>query len=492
MDKLSVLSKKIISIFLMLVLVINFIIPSFAESDIKVVVTESDGQITLKWNDPDNSLFSRMKITGAGKTVYVDKGVQQAVFTDLINGVEYKFRLCMISNAGVILGETEVSGVPRDSTPPDRVTDAYCVPGDESVLLYWNDPLDEDLDRIRIKFQGRVIEVDKGVERLLVDGLDNGKEYRFVITAVDTSGNESDSVEITSVPGADVRIHLSGPGTVQSGQEFSVNMDVYTTRTDIYAVQIDLLYDAAYFRYTGYEEAESGIKVVYVDEKSEGRLIVYLASTDGKPVTGQEKRIITLNFKAGESENGYTGLFRLRQALAGTSSGDQIPVSSNSVSVTIASTAVLPEISDVKVVSGNGSITLTWTDPAGGGFDRVQITVNGTDVYFAEKGSQSITITGLINGEVYEFVLKTVDSKGNTSRGITVYGVPGIAGDVNFDGMINVGDLAVAAYNYLIREGDPGWEQAKRCDVYGINGEPDGIVDILDITFIANKILEQQ
>lgn len=479
-------------IFLMIVLLLTLITPSSAGAviaDIEVSVTELDGQIILQWQEPDIGSFARMKITGAGKTVYVDKGVQQAVFTDLINGIEYSFRLSMISDTGVILDETVVSGIPRDETPPDPVSNAYGIPDDGCVLLNWNDPVNDDLDRIRITGPNRVIEVDKGVEQLLIDELDNGKEYRFVITALDTSGNESEGVESTSIPEAGIRIHLSGPGAVKSGQTFSVALDVYASRTDIYAIQAVLQYDSEYFEYLGYDEPEN-ITVVRVDDSSEGSVRIFVAG-NGLPVTGQGIRMITLKFKAENTSESYTGCFRLERAIAGTAPpGEQLPVASNSINITI-SRITLPEVSNVEVLSGDTEISLSWIDPPGNEYDRILVIVNGTKSYIVAKGQQSIIIPDLINGEVYQFVLKTMDSEGNTSVGINITGIPGILGDVNYDGVINAGDLAIAAYNYLTQAGDPGWEQARRCDVTGSYGKPDGIVDILDIIFIAKKILER-
>jgi hypothetical protein len=296
-------------------------------------------------------------------------------------------------------------------------------------------------------------------------------------------------VEITSVPEAGIRIHLSGPVAVKSGQSFSVTMDVYASRTDIYAIQAVLEYDADYFQYLCYDGPEN-ITVVRVDDNSEGSVRIFVAG-NGVPITGQGIRMITLNFKAENAMENYTGCFRLERALAGTAPpGEQIPVASNSINITI-SRITLPEVSDVIVLPGNSAISLAWIDPPGNEYDRILVIVNETDSYIVAKGQQSITIPDLINGEVYQFVLKTMDSDGNTSQGITITGIPGILGDVNYDGVINAGDLAIAAYNYMTQAGDPEWEQARHCDVTGKNGKPDGIVDILDIIFIAKKILEQ-
>lgn len=573
-----------ISIFLVLVLLLTMTVPSSAGTgtgNMEVIVTESDGQIILQWQDSENTLFSRMKISGAGKTIYVEKGIEQAVYTNLINGIEYSFRLSMISNTGVILDETVVWGTPRDVTPPAPVSNAYGIPGDGCVVLNWIDPSGEDLDRIRITGENRVVEVDRAVGQALIDGLDNGQTYRFIITAVDTSGNESEGVEIISIPEAGARIHLGGPETVQNGQTFSVTMDVYSSRSDVYAVEAILQYDSEYFEFLEYEEPENGIMVVHVDESSEGTVGVYVAS-DGKPITGQDNRMITLRFKSRSFGDNKTGWFQIGQAFAGIApSGDKIPVAANSIGVTIVQD-ILPEVSDVQVFSGDKTISLSWIDPSNKPFDHVLVILDGATSYSVAKGQQGITIPGLVNGVSYQFVLKVVDADGNTSHGVIVSGTPepgdqtppsevtdvkvitgngcltlnwrdpedtdfmnvlitvndtityevnkgvqekvilglingqmvtvkiqtvdergnvsegiqitgrpGIPGDVNYDGVVNVGDLAMVAYYYRAKEGQPGWEQARYCDVTGTNGEPDGAVDIMDIVFVAAKVQER-
>jgi len=57
------------------------------------------------------------------------------------------------------------------------------------------------------------------------------------------------------------------------------------------------------------------------------------------------------------------------------------------------------------------------------------------------------------------------------------------AGDVNRDGVINLGDLAICVYYYMVSDGDPNWSIAKSADVNN-----DGVIDILDLTFIAQLI----
>lgn len=57
---------------------------------------------------------------------------------------------------------------------------------------------------------------------------------------------------------------------------------------------------------------------------------------------------------------------------------------------------------------------------------------------------------------------------------------PGLPGDVNQDGKVSIGDLAIVAANYGKTSADADWEQVKHLDV-----KADGRIDIEDLVFIA-------
>ncbi|MBP1962988.1 Ig-like domain-containing protein [Paenibacillus aceris] len=63
--------------------------------------------------------------------------------------------------------------------------------------------------------------------------------------------------------------------------------------------------------------------------------------------------------------------------------------------------------------------------------------------------------------------------------------IPGIPGDINDDGKVTIGDLAMVAANYGKDITSPDWEQVKKADVNN-----DGKIDLLDLAVIARKILE--
>ncbi|WP_171687161.1 PQQ-dependent sugar dehydrogenase [Paenibacillus planticolens] len=65
--------------------------------------------------------------------------------------------------------------------------------------------------------------------------------------------------------------------------------------------------------------------------------------------------------------------------------------------------------------------------------------------------------------------------------------ITGVQGDVNGDGKVTIGDLAILARLYGRSSADPDWELNKFADLNG-----DNKIDIEDLAIIARKILEQQ
>lgn len=80
------------------------------------------------------------------------------------------------------------------------------------------------------------------------------------------------------------------------------------------------------------------------------------------------------------------------------------------------------KVTNLRVTPGNGLVTLNWTDPTDGDFNKVEITVipQGTTVMEVGKGGQTAVITGLTNGTEYNFSIRTVDINGNASVGVAV------------------------------------------------------------------------
>lgn len=56
--------------------------------------------------------------------------------------------------------------------------------------------------------------------------------------------------------------------------------------------------------------------------------------------------------------------------------------------------------------------------------------------------------------------------------------------DLNGDGKVSIGDLAIVAANYGKSSADPDWDKTKRADI-----NSDGKVDLTDLVLIAKDIV---
>lgn len=94
-------------------------------------------------------------------------------------------------------------------------------------------------------------------------------------------------------------------------------------------------------------------------------------------------------------------------------------------SITGPSDSVLPvDVAELQIVMADSSVTLSWINPADSEYNHIEITftpiVAGvTQPIIVSKGVESKTITGLVNGMQYTFVVKAVDDTGNKSNGIS-------------------------------------------------------------------------
>ena len=168
----------------------------------------SNGQVTLKWSDPNDGDLNKIEITySPGNTaVEVAKGEQTVIIKGLTNGSAYAFTIKTVDKSGnkskgVTSPYTPLAAEPVDTMAPAEATNVKAVSGTQQITLSWNDPADNDFAKVKITFSPAgttAIEVAKGVQTSTITGLTNGTAYTFTIRTVDAKGNESAGV--TSVP----------------------------------------------------------------------------------------------------------------------------------------------------------------------------------------------------------------------------------------------------------------------------------------------------
>ena len=99
--------------------------------------------------------------------------------------------------------EQPVPGVELDKTAPAEVTDLAVTASNGNALLSWSNPSDEDFVGVQISATPangtlkNAVSLGKDVTSFEVSGLENGKEYTFLVKTYDKSLNYS--VGVTEV-----------------------------------------------------------------------------------------------------------------------------------------------------------------------------------------------------------------------------------------------------------------------------------------------------
>jgi hypothetical protein len=151
-------------------------------------------------------------------------GTSQPISTTVVDSVStnttYKRIICTFTTpitmdtAKVLDVATTMSGTTfnksfaiADTTVPAPVAGAVATPGNASIVTTWTDPASADLDHIKVVVMTgtttvSTTEIAKTVQTVTSTGLTNGTLYSVILTAVDTSDNESTAVTVTATPTA--------------------------------------------------------------------------------------------------------------------------------------------------------------------------------------------------------------------------------------------------------------------------------------------------
>lgn len=108
----------------------------------------------------------------------------------------------------------------------------------------------------------------------------------------------------------------------------------------------------------------------------------------------------------------------------------------------------------------------------------IELTFKAKEVAQSESGSIAVTEAILADGQGSE------TNAASNSLNIVI-DVPGVPGDLNGDGRVSIGDLAIIAAHYGKTSESPDWTQAKRADM-----NKDGKIDLEDLVEVARRILE--
>ena len=206
-----------------------------------LTATAGDGSVTLDWTantDSDTATYNLYRSTTSDSyTTALSSGISGNSFFDdtAENGTTYYYVLTAEDASGNESAESsEVSATPvfvPDGTPPVKPTGLTATAGDTLLTLDWNDNSDLDLDSYRVYRStttgsfGSALVSDLSGSSYIDNTVVNGTTYYYVVTAVDTSDNESMESDETSATPAEVSASLLADYSFDGSSSVSFDSD---------------------------------------------------------------------------------------------------------------------------------------------------------------------------------------------------------------------------------------------------------------------------
>ena len=158
-----------------------------------------DGEVTLSWNDPNDSSITkykyRQKQSGGTFGAWTDisgsgAGTTSHTVTGLNNGRTYTFRIRAVDEAD----DSDNSNDASASTIPTAPANLTAAPGDGRVGLTWDDPNNDTITKYQYRTGVGAPFTDipgsnKDTAAYTFTGLANGTTHTFAVRAVNAAGN---------------------------------------------------------------------------------------------------------------------------------------------------------------------------------------------------------------------------------------------------------------------------------------------------------------
>ncbi|WP_422657750.1 fibronectin type III domain-containing protein [Paenibacillus sp. EC2-1] len=396
-----------------------------------------------------------------------------------------------------------------DTTPPDTPTGVTIDESGathDSVIIRWTAPADDDVLGYYVYVNDgnsdNITYVNgAGTTFSIIQGLIVDTEYTVTVTAIDRAGNESVKSDSVSVVVTDNQFLPPAPMNLAASDvtDTTATITWNTSPSEIgvfgYEVylnnnMLDIVNDSSYNLSGLTVNTSYTIKVRALDiygYKSRFSSVVVTTKDNITPEPNTPATTLSSDssVQSGKEFNVQLGLNHVKQSVYALDvKMDYDPQLLEFITATSAIEGVsLVEV--VKTTPGKLRFIMASTGADNAiTADRqlLNLTFKAATVEKSVTASVSVTDTTMGNDTGEE--IKASSSSINIE--ITPEtSPPGIPGDVNNDGKVSIGDLAMIAAHYGKTSDSTDWQQIKHLDVNG-----DGKIDIVDLGFVARKMVE--
>ncbi|MEK5253530.1 family 43 glycosylhydrolase [Paenibacillus sp. FSL F4-0125] len=273
-------------------------------------------------------------------------------------------------------------------------------------------------------------------------------------------------------------VALSATDSVKPGGSFTVGVKLNNLVESVYAQDITFTYDANVFEYMSVTSATYNVELMTEDKDTLGEVRLIAANIGG--ISGASTPSLDLTFKVKSGVQNTSGTIAVTRAELGTSEGaviqaklDHKVISVESIDVSVDKTALNAAITNGQNLYDAAVVgTLPGQYPQAAK-DAFGIAINAAKAVKDNSGATQSQVDNAVTD-----LLRAV----NTFKSAVIKEV---SADLNNDGIVNVGDLAIVAYHYGKDSTSSDWAKAKIADLNG-----DQKIDITDLAYVASKIAD--
>ncbi|MCR8660416.1 polysaccharide lyase family 8 super-sandwich domain-containing protein [Paenibacillus endoradicis] len=268
---------------------------------------------------------------------------------------------------------------------------------------------------------------------------------------------------------------LSGVSSIQSDMTFDVTYQLGNIDMDngIYGQQLTFTYDEEQVELLSVESVREGIQI-YSETLTSGKVHILAVSLGEDNVVKDDAVLLKLQFKA-KSASGVTSITLSQATISGA---DGIEIKLDTVIHNVIITNVEMVALDALIVNAQNKHDEAIEGTSTGQYPHGAKAKLQEAIDVAKVVAENANAT---NEQIEEAIAALNEALQTFITSIKV----GIPGDVNDNGQVTIGDLALIAKYYGKKVGDANWNEAKFADVTG-----DGKVDIEDLALMAKLIFE--
>ncbi len=316
---------------------------------------------------------------------------------------------------------------PENQTAPRKVEQLYAIAGDGRVALHWIEPGEPFVDHVNVTWSpggNGGTEVQVNTCCCSIEGLTNGSEYTFAVTAESDTGTQSEAVRVSCIPARQLLFGGSGNDRAYSVTRTSSGEYVIAGSTesdelqqvmnkdgsDVYMVRFGSTGVMAGWTAYGYPNDEVAHDIHATS--SDG----YVLAGNWEVISGYGDDMFALRLDSGASRvfednlggNGYDGGYACLETLDGGFVFAGESFSSGVAGLTYHGNG------DAYVVKLDASGTTLWQQMFGGtGWDQIFDMVEATDGKLVVAGtSYSSDIPGSSQDGIHDFYLAQLDADG--------------------------------------------------------------------------------